>query len=148
MTPNVSHALPTGIRVLIIVPSLLTIGFGVWHFAVPTVWNWWAAIRPQATELVLAVRAVNVLFSLLLTLHGLITIVLALRRPTERFALGLLLAASVVLWAFRVGLQVVYPQGTQIPGVAPTMLITFSTILAAYAAGLTWLLIQRHARRE
>lgn len=93
----------------------------------------------------LAVRAINVLFSLLLTLLGPITILLALRRPTERFALGLLLAASVGLWGSRVGLQVVYPQGTQIPGVAPAMLITFVAIFGAFVAALIWLWRRRMA---
>jgi len=140
-----SPALPAGLCLLIIVPSLLTICFGVWHFAVPTVWNWWAAIRPEATELLLAVRAINVLFSLLLCLHGAVTIVITLRRPVERFALGLLLAASVVLWSCRVGLQVVYPQGTQIPGVAPAILITFVAIFGAFVATLIWLWRRRLA---
>ena len=133
MISNASPALPTGLRLFIVVPSLLAIGFGVWHFTVPTVWNWWSAIRPEATELVLAVRAINTLFSLLLTLHGVVTILLSLRRPVERFALGLLLAASVVLWGCRVGLQVVSPQGAQIPGVAPAMLSIFIALLATYA---------------
>lgn len=138
-SPNTNPALPTGHRLLITAPSLLTIGFGVWHFTVPSVWNWWAAIRPEATELVLAVRAINILFSLLMALHGVVTIVIAIRRPVERFALGLLLAASVILWGCRVGLQMVYPQGTQIPGVAPAMLASFAAILTAYGIALVWL---------
>ena len=46
------------------------IGFGIWHFFVPRIWNWYSYIKPEATELFAAVRAVNFFFSLSLVLIG------------------------------------------------------------------------------
>ena len=43
------------IKTLTTIGSLVTIGFGAWHFFVPTVWNWYAYIDPAATELNLPV---------------------------------------------------------------------------------------------
>ena len=126
----------TTLRLLVIVPSLVTAGFGVWHFFVPSLWNWYAAIAPDATELVRAVRAINFFFSLCLVLQGALNIALVLHRPTERFALTLMLGASSVLWASRVVLQLLYPQGSQIPAVAPIMLVTFALTFAAFATAL------------
>jgi hypothetical protein len=128
--------LPTNLRLLVIVPSVVTIGFGAWHFVVPSVWDWYGAIMPEATELVLAVRAINFLFSLCLVLQGGVTIALVLRQPTERFALTLMLGASTIVWGSRVVLQLAYPQGTQIPGVAPGMLFTFVLTFLAFAGAL------------
>jgi hypothetical protein len=48
--------------------SAMSIGFGLWHFLVPRVWNWYSYIYESATELVLAVRAIKVFFSLSLVL--------------------------------------------------------------------------------
>lgn len=139
--------LPTTVRLLVIVPSVVTIGFGTWHFVVPSVWDWYGAIVPEATELVLAVRAINFLFSLCLVLQGGVTLALVLRHPPERFALTLMLGASIILWGSRVVLQLVYPQGTPIPGVAPGMLVTFVVTFLAFAAALVLLRRARGAGR-
>ena len=50
--------------------SIISIGFGIWHFFVPGIWNWYSYIDKIATELVIAVRAINIFFSLLLVLLG------------------------------------------------------------------------------
>jgi len=52
----------TPVKILVIVSSLASIGFGIWHFFVPSIWNWYTYINQQATELILAVRAINVFF--------------------------------------------------------------------------------------
>lgn len=57
-------------RILITVGSGVSIGFGIWHFFVPRIWNWYSYIDASATELILAVRALNLLFSLSLVLFG------------------------------------------------------------------------------
>jgi len=38
---------------LVTVGSAATIGFGVWHFFVPRIWNWYSYFDPSAVELVL-----------------------------------------------------------------------------------------------
>ena len=40
-----------------------SVGFGMWHFFVPKAWKWYSYIDINATELVAAVRAINVFFS-------------------------------------------------------------------------------------
>lgn len=132
---NVADAGPLGrrVRLLIVLPCLITIGFGAWHFTVPSTWDWYTAIN--APELVLAVRAINVLFSLLMVLLGGVTLVLAVRTPTEGFALRLMVSASVLLWGTRVVLQLLFPQGTEI-GVANLMLAIFAATWLCFASAL------------
>ena len=52
------------VRILVIIGSSASIGFGVWHFFVPKTWKWFSYIDANATELVAAVRAINAFFSL------------------------------------------------------------------------------------
>lgn len=52
------------VKTLVTVGSSASIGFGTWHFFVPTMWKWYAHIDTRATELVVAVRVTNVFFSL------------------------------------------------------------------------------------
>jgi hypothetical protein len=109
--------------VLTIVGSLLTIGFGVWHFFVPTIWDWYSHIN--ASELVLAVRAINFLFSLLLVLIGIADILFVLKTSLQRFSLIVMLSVSSILWTARVVLQLAYPQGSHNPWIQYGMLMTF-----------------------
>jgi hypothetical protein len=57
-------------KILVTIGSTASIGFGIWHFSVPKVWKWYSYIDPTATELIVAVRAINVFFSLSLVLFG------------------------------------------------------------------------------
>jgi len=63
-------------KVLTCIASLVSIGFGVWHFFVPKIWKWYSYIDIKASELVLAVKATNIFFSLSLVLIGVMNIVL------------------------------------------------------------------------
>lgn len=56
-------------KILVLISSVASIGFGIWHFFVPTIWKWYSYIDINATELVAAVRAINVFFSLSLVLN-------------------------------------------------------------------------------
>ena len=62
------------VKILVIVGSVSSIGFGMWHFFVPATWNWYSYIDINATELVVAIRAINVFFSLSLVLLGIVNI--------------------------------------------------------------------------
>lgn len=50
-------------KILVTVAGLVTMGFGIWHFFIPKVWNWYSYIDAAAPELIIAVRAINVFFS-------------------------------------------------------------------------------------
>ena len=101
-----------GYKVLTILGSVIMMGFGVWHFFVPTIWKWYSYMDPIATELVLAVRATNIFFSLSLVLLGALNIVLITNPNTSRNAVIALLVVNIILWSARVALQTVSPQGT------------------------------------
>lgn len=127
------------VKILTAVGSLISIGFGVWHFFVPKVWNWYAYIDPSATELVLAVRAINLFFSLSLVLFGVANLLVVYNAPQERFSLMVLLSASCVLWATRSIWQILYPQGSFQPVLQYSLLLIFILVFFCFAFSV-WLL--------
>lgn len=131
------------VTILTTVGSAISIGFGIWHFSVPKAWNWYAYIDRNATELVTAVRALNVFFSLSLMLLGLVNLIFVYRIPRDRFSLAVMLSVSVVLWGTRLILQIIYPQGSQITGLQYGMLATFLFVLACFAVSLFILATQK-----
>jgi hypothetical protein len=124
------------VKTLVGIGSAASIGFGLWHFTVPGTWRWFSYIDPAATELVLAVRAVNVFFSLSLVLFGLVNLLLVFGGRSNAYSIAVVLAATCVLWLTRVVLQTVYPQGTLIPALHYGMLVAFVAVLACYAVSL------------
>lgn len=127
------------VKILTAVGGLISIGFGVWHFFVPKIWNWYAYIDPSATELVLAVRAINLFFSLSLVLFGVANLLVVYHAPQERFSLMVLLSASCVLWATRSIWQILYPQGSFQPALQYSLLLIFILVFFCFAFSL-WLL--------
>lgn len=124
-------------RTLVTVGSAASIGFGVWHFFVPAIWDWYSYIDASATELVVAVRAINVFFSLCLVLFGAMSLLVVHVRASGRYATLVVLGASCVLWSVRVVMQLVYPQGSALASLRYGMLLTFVLVLACYA--VSWL---------
>ena len=120
-------------KLLTLIGSLCTIGFGVWHFFVPKTWNWYSYIVPEATELVAAVRAINVFFSLSLVLFG-VADLLVVFGAKNRHASIVLLSVSTVLWAVRCAMQLVYPQGSINPALQYGMLTAFILIFVCFAS--------------
>lgn len=53
---------PHLVRVSVSLGSIFTVGFGIWHFFVPQAWKWSSYIDCNATELVVAMRAINAFF--------------------------------------------------------------------------------------
>jgi hypothetical protein len=129
-------------RILVILGSTISIGFGIWHFYVPTIWRWYSFIDEQATELVIAVRAINTFFSLSLVLFGLVNILLIYGNKSNRYSITVILSATCVLWITRVALQLIYPQGSQFPGLQYGMLFVFVIVTLCYLFPLLNLLFQ------
>lgn len=123
----------TGLTVL---GSIISIGFGLWHFFVPAIWNWYAYMDRNATELVLAVRAINIFFSLLLVLLGFANILMITRESQDRFSVIVVLSISAILWVTRVILQLIYPQGSQSLIIQYGMLFVFILVSACYIISL------------
>jgi len=124
------------VKILVMVGGGASIGFGAWHFFVPTLWNWYAYIDSHATELVIAVRAINIFFSLSLVLFGLVNILLVYGGKSNRYSIIVVLVTTSLLWLTRVFLQVIYPQGSMYPGLQYGMLAAFTLVSLCFVISL------------
>jgi hypothetical protein len=130
-------------RILVTLGSAASIGFGVWHFFVPRLWNWYSYIDASATELVVAIRAINVFFSLSLVLFGLMNLLLAYGPGTSRYAALVVLGATCILWSARVVMQIAYPQGSTNAILQYGLLLAFTLVLACHAVALVLVILDR-----
>lgn len=133
------------IKILTSAGSIASIGFGIWHFFVPGVWKWYSYIDPKASELIVAVRAINVFFSLSLVLFGVLNLLFIWGGKANRYAVIALLAATSVLWLTRVVLQLIYPQGSINRVLQYGMLSAFIIISLCYLISLGMTVMQNHA---
>ena len=124
------------VKILITIGSSASIAFGVWHFFVPSVWKWYSHIDASATELIVAIRAINVFFSLSLVLFGALNILFVYGNNANRFSLIALMAATCILWLTRLVFQVVHPQGSLFPGLQYGMLAAFALVTLCYLISL------------
>lgn len=125
------------IKILTTFGSIISIGFGIWHFFIPGIWNWYSYIDKAAPELVIAVRAINIFFSLLLVLLGIANILFVFRKPLDRFSTIVILSISTILWTARLFLQIIYPQGSQNSLIRFSMLSVFALVWCCYAISLS-----------
>ena len=124
------------IKVLTTFGSGVAIAFGIWHFFIPDIWNWYSYIDDSATELVIAVRAINIFFSLLLVLLGTANIIFVFRKLKDRISTIVILSISTLLWATRLALQIIYPQGSQNSIIQYSMLFTFIVVFLCFLVSL------------
>jgi hypothetical protein len=124
------------VKILVGIGSSASIGFGIWHFFVPKAWDWYSYVDPAATELIAAVRAINVFFSLSLVLFGIINILFVFGNHANRYSIIVMLAATCILWLTRVAFQLVYPQGSINPILQYGMLSAFIIISLCYTISL------------
>ncbi len=129
-------------RMVVILGSAISVGFGIWHFFVPTIWRWYSFIDENATELITAIRAINAFFSLSLVLFGLVNILLMYGNKSNPYSIIVILSATCVLWVTRVAFQLMYPQGSQFPGLQYGMLFVFVIVTLCYLLPLLNLLSQ------
>jgi hypothetical protein len=133
------------VRFLVMIGSSASIGFGIWHFFVPKTWKWYSYIDANATELVAAVRAINVFFSLSLVLFGIVNILLIYGDKSNRYSIIVMLTATCILWLTRVAFQLIYPQGSLYPGLQYGMLSAFMIVTLCYIISLINILFQKIA---
>ncbi len=131
------------VKWLVSIGSLSTILFGVWHFFVPALWHWYQYIDEQATELVIAVRAINIFFSLSLVLFGLLNFLIVVSGRANRFAVLVVLALTCLLWLCRVAMQVLVPQGSMAPSLQYGMLAAFTLIFSCYLVSFVIVLLTK-----
>lgn len=135
--------MPLLLKLLVTFGSSVSIGFGVWHFFVPKAWKWFSYMDPAATELAVAVRAINVFFSLSLVLFGLMNILFVLGGKANRYAVIVLLASTCLLWLTRLVFQIIYPQGSITPALQYGMLAAFAVVTVCYLVSLGMILFQK-----
>jgi hypothetical protein len=131
------------VKILVTVGSTASISFGIWHFFVPKAWNWYSYIDARATELIVAVRAINVFFSLSLVLFGILNILFVLGGKANRYSIIVMLAATCILWLTRLVFQLVYPQGSINPVLQYGMLSAFIVINLCYIVSLCLMVSQK-----
>jgi len=131
------------VKILVIIGSLSSIGFGIWHFFVPKAWNWYSFIDPKAAELVVAVRAINVFFSLALVLFGVINFLFIYADHANRYSIIVLLTETTILWLTRFFFQLIYPQGSLYPGLQYGMLFAFAMITLCHLIPLLIIWLQK-----
>jgi len=131
------------VRILVIIGSSASIGFGIWHFYVPKAWKWYSYIDVNATELVAAVRAINAFFSLSLVLFGIVNVLLIYGDKSNRYSIIVMLAVTCILWITRVLFQVIYPQGSLYSGLQYGMLSAFVIVTLCYLISLLSILFQK-----
>jgi len=133
------------VKILVAIGSSASVGFGIWHFFVPGMWNWFSYIDSKATELVIAIRAINVFFSLSLVLFGLVNILLIFGDKSNRYSMIVVLAATCILWLTRLVFQLIYPQGSINTFLQFGMLSAFIIINLCYIIALIIMLSQKIA---
>lgn len=131
------------VKVFVLLGSSASIGFGVWHFFVPHAWKWYSYIASAATELIVAVRAINAFFSLSLVLFGVVNILLVFGDRANRYSITVMLAATCILWLTRVVFQVIHPQGSLVPGLQYGILSAFVLVSLCYLISLLSVLFQK-----
>ena len=124
------------VKILVTIGSSASIAFGVWHFFVPSLWKWYSYINPNATELIVAVRAINVFFSLSLVLVGALNLLFIFSGKANRYSIIALLAATCILWLTRLVFQVICPQGSMNLLLQYGMLAAFIVISLCYLISL------------
>lgn len=131
------------VKILVMIGSSASIGFGVWHFFVPQAWKWYSYIDPKATELIVAVRAINVFFSLSLVLFGILNMLFIYGDRANRYSIIVMLAATCILWLTRLVFQLVYPQGSINPLLQYGMLSAFIVVTLCYTISLYFIASQQ-----
>jgi hypothetical protein len=143
------ETLPGGIvlnllaQVLVTIGSSASIGLGIWHLFVPKAWKWYSYIDINATELVVAVRAINMFFSLSLVLFGIVNLLLIYGNKSNRYSMVVVLAATCILWITRVVFQLIYPQGSINPVLQYGILSAFIIVSLCYIVSLVIILFQK-----
>ena len=105
--------------------GLVTLGFGVWHFFIPSMFGWYDYLQDDPVELSRGIGASNFFLSFSLSLIGATSVAFPSLFPDSASANTVWLWANVGLWTARSIYQAVAPQGTQINGLAQSMLAGF-----------------------
>jgi hypothetical protein len=105
--------------------GLITLGFGIWHFFIPSMFGWYDYLQDDPVELSRGIGASNFFLSFSLSLIGATSVAFPSLFPDSASANTVWLWANVGLWTARSIYQAVAPQGTQVNGLSESMLAGF-----------------------
>ncbi len=113
------------IKVPILIGSVITISFAVWHFIVPWRYRWFSYTPEISEDLKNTIKASNFFFALSLLLLGSLTLIVTSMLWTTVIVIQIVLIMMSILWTARVIFQIIYPQGKRIVHVSTIMLGMF-----------------------
>jgi hypothetical protein len=93
--------------------------------------------------LVVAVRAINVFFSLSLVLFGILNLLFIHGDKSNRYSIIVLLATTCIMWVTRSVFQLIYPQGSISPVLQYGMLSAFMIVSLCYIVSLVIIVSQK-----
>lgn len=113
------------IKVVILVGSIITLGFAVWQFLVPWKFKWFSYMPNISKELENSIKATNFLFALSLLLLGSLSLIVTSWLWENTLIVKIVLVIMSILWTARVVYQIIKPQGKMIQHLSTIILGAF-----------------------
>ena len=113
------------IKIVILVGSIITLGFAVWHFLVPWKYKWFSHMPNISKDLENSIKATNFFFALSLLLLGSLSLIVTSWLWENTLIVKIVLVMMSILWTSRVVYQIIKPQGKMLQHVSTIILGTF-----------------------
>jgi len=113
------------IKIVILIGSMITLGFAVWQFLVPWKYRWSSYMPNISKDLDNSIKATNFFFALSLLLLGSLSLIVTSWLWENTLIVKIVLVIMSILWTARVVYQITKPQGKMIQHVSTIILGTF-----------------------
>ncbi|MHA1446566.1 MAG: hypothetical protein ACTSSN_07740 [Candidatus Heimdallarchaeaceae archaeon] len=113
------------IKIVILVGSIITLGFAIWHFLVPWKYRLFSHMPNISKDLVNTIKATNFFFALSLLLLGSLSLIVTSWLWENTLIVKIVLVMMSILWTARVIYQIIKPQGKMLQHVSTIILGTF-----------------------
>jgi len=113
------------IKIVILVGSMITLGFAVWHFLVPWKYKWFSYMPNISKDLENSIKATNFFYALSLLLLGSLSLIVTSWLWENTLIVRIVLVMMSILWTARVVYQIIKPQGKMIQHISTIMLGTY-----------------------
>jgi Kef-type K+ transport system membrane component KefB len=113
------------IKIVILIGSMITLGFAVWQFLVPWKYRWSSYMPNISKDLDNSIKATNFFFALSLLLLGSLSLIVTSWLWENTLIVKIVLVIMSILWTARVVYQIIKPQGKMIQHVSTIILGTF-----------------------
>ncbi len=113
------------IKIVILVGSMITLGFAVWHFLVPWKYKWFSYMPNISKDLENSIKATNFFFALSLLLLGSLSLIVTSWLWENTLIIKIVLVMMSILWTARVVYQIIKPQGKMLQHVSTIILGTY-----------------------